>query len=202
MGFGNREEEGFTKKKLIFGASVVGVLFLVILCLSTFIAGIETIEVGHVGIVKQAGKVNGQVLGEGWQFVMPFYETVEQMDARIQKMSEKSKAATSDVQLVTTEVVLNFSIDSKNAPKIFQKSGTIERLKNIVIDPAIHEAIKDATSKFNAEELITQRTKVKEIIFNTLKRELSPKHIIVEAVSIKDFSFSPKFDKSIEVVYR
>jgi len=191
-------EEGFTKKKLIFWGSIGGFILLVILSLATLIAGIVTIEVGYVGIEKKLGKVTGVILGEGTHIVMPYYTTIEPMDARIQKVSEISRSSSSDMQAVTTEVVLNFNIDSKNAPKIYQKSGTIERFKNYIIDPAIHEAIKDATAKFNAEELITQRTKVKELIYKTLKDKLIKSHIVVQEVSIKDFKFSELFDKAIE----
>ena len=67
-----------------------------------------------------------------------------------------------------------------------------------LIQPAIQEAIKGATAKYTAEELITKRSEVKDVMQVALSERLSTRHIIIDEISITNFSFSSAFDASIE----
>jgi regulator of protease activity HflC (stomatin/prohibitin superfamily) len=67
-----------------------------------------------------------------------------------------------------------------------------------LIDPAIQEAVKAATAKFTAEELITKRPEVKEEMRIALNDRLLANGIIVKDISIVNFAFSPSFNQAIE----
>jgi prohibitin 2 len=67
-----------------------------------------------------------------------------------------------------------------------------------VIVPAIQESVKQVTARFNAEELITQRESVKTEIEQQIRARLATYNIIVDAISITEFEFSPEFVRAVE----
>jgi prohibitin 2 len=67
-----------------------------------------------------------------------------------------------------------------------------------VIDPAVQEAVKAVTAEFTAEQLISERPKVREEIKRLLRDRLSPFHIMVDDFSIINFEFSKEFNRAIE----
>lgn len=62
----------------------------------------------------------------------------------------------------------------------------------------MQEAVKAATARFTAEELITQRPEVSQSIRQALVEQLQPRGIVVEDLSITEFNFSQEFAKAIE----
>ena len=80
--------------------------------------------------------------------------------------------------------------------KIYQEIGVDYESK--VVDPAIQESVKAATAQFTAEELITKREEVGQIIFQSLSDRLTDDYIVVESVSIVDFQFSANFNEAVE----
>jgi regulator of protease activity HflC (stomatin/prohibitin superfamily) len=80
--------------------------------------------------------------------------------------------------------------------RVFQTLG--RDYEDRIIKPAIQEAVKGSTAQFDAEKLITERPKIKEMISILLVERLKTHGIRVDAVSLTDFSFSPDFTKAIE----
>ena len=67
-----------------------------------------------------------------------------------------------------------------------------------IIKPAIQEAVKAATARFTAEELITRRPEVRDAISKGLEERLVRFGIHAQAMSITDFAFSKSFNEAIE----
>src|SRR5918996_601236 len=67
-----------------------------------------------------------------------------------------------------------------------------------VIVPAIQESVKQVTARFNAEELITKRETVKNQIEEQITARLGAYNIVVDALSITEFQFSPQFTAAVE----
>lgn len=72
--------------------------------------------------------------------------------------------------------------------------------KDKLVTPALNETFKAATAKYNASELITKRSEVKDDVYQQLKERLEKYGITVLDVSITDFNFSAEFNKAIEAV--
>lgn len=102
------------------------------------------------------------------------------------------------MQVVSTEVTLNYRINEGQVNKIYQTLGI--HYQDTVIQPAIQEVVKASTAKYTAEELITKRDFVKLDIENALNERMSKfgGMIITQTVSITNFDFSPEFNKAIE----
>jgi regulator of protease activity HflC (stomatin/prohibitin superfamily) len=118
------------------------------------------------------------------------------MDVKTQKEEREASSASKDLQAVNTTVAINYRLDPTKVNKIYQSVGNDYAVK--IVDPAIQEYIKSATSKYTAEELITKREQVKEYLQTHLKENLAKNDILLEDVFITDFKFSDSFDKAIE----
>lgn len=178
-----------------FGKLIVSAV-LIIVALSFVLGAVVTIPAGHRGVLLTFGKVEPNILGEGMSFVTPYVNSVVPMSVQTQKYSAKASSASKDLQIVSTEVTLNYRVDVNKVNQIYQNVGV--HFEDTVIQPAIQEVTKASTAIFTAEELITERPVVKQKIEESLKERIVGYGIVVESVSITDFNFSPEFNTAIE----
>ncbi|MFQ3663883.1 MAG: prohibitin family protein [Chloroflexaceae bacterium] len=170
--------------------AVVGAIAIFALVNATTI-----VDAGTRGVVKTFGEVTG-VFDEGLHFRAPFVTEVVPVDVKTQRLTSESSAASRDLQIVTTQVVLNYRVDPDSVATLVREIGVDYEAK--IIDPAIQESVKAATAQFTAENLITQRPLVSDSIRQVLNERLTPRGIIVEEVSITEFNFSEEFSRAIE----
>ncbi|HZR46186.1 MAG TPA: prohibitin family protein, partial [Candidatus Manganitrophaceae bacterium] len=135
---------------------LVGFGFFALLLLIVLFSSFQVVGAGERGVVfsKLSGIKNVQ-LGEGLHFKMPFVEEIIPIDVKVQKSQTDARAASKDLQNVSSTIAINFHIDPSRAQKIYQEIGL--SYKERVVDPAVQEAVKSATAHFTAEELITRR---------------------------------------------
>lgn len=167
------------------------VSFFIVLMINPFFI----ISAGERGIVLKWGNVD-RVMSEGIHWRTPIVEDVEEIDIKTQKEEVKSTAASKDLQNVTTVVAMNYNLIPEKVGDLWKSIG--EDYKNRIIDPAIQEAIKSATAKYTAEELITKREIVRDDIKLALIERLKAEFINVSEISIVNFEFSQSFDNAIE----
>ena len=180
-------------KASINGAiAIVGGIILLAISFSCFVI----VSPGTVGVVTHFGAVQDEILPEGLHFKIPVKTKVIPIDVRIQKIEVRATASSKDLQNVSSLVALNFYVEKEQANTVFQELG--ENYRRTIIMPGIQESVKSATAQYNAEQLITQRSMVKDSIFEVIKRRLNKYSIIVTDFSIIDFRFSAEFDKAIE----
>jgi regulator of protease activity HflC (stomatin/prohibitin superfamily) len=173
---------------------IVGVLLI----LSGAIwSSVTLVPAGYRGVLLRFGAVQGTI-GEGMNFVIPGVNSVILMEARTQKESARATAASSDLQIVTTDLALNFRIDPDKVGHLYQSVGTQYTAR--IIDPTLQESIKVVTTRYTAEELIRRRAQVKTEVEQEITRRLRAYDIIVdpEGLSITNFDFSEDFNKAIE----
>jgi len=154
------------------------------------------VQAGHRGVVLYLGAVENRVLGEGVHFVIPFAEQVVQLEVRTLKYQAEATAASNDLQQVQTVIALNYHLNPADVNKVYQQLGP--DYADRVIAPTIQESVKASVAKYNAEELITKRAIVKDVIANTIRNSLSAKDIVVETIFITDFKFSDAFSSQVE----
>src|SRR5690242_8118971 len=180
-----------SKKLTIIAAIVTFIVIIVLLSESVVI-----VQAGHRGVVLYLSAVENRVLGEGVHFVIPFAEQVIPLEVRTLKYQAEATAASNDLQQVQTVIALNYHLNPADVNKVYQQLGPDYADK--VIAPTIQESVKASVAKYNAEELITKRAIVKDVIANTIRNSLSAKDIVVETIFITDFKFSPAFSSQVE----
>ena len=180
-----------SKKLVIIAALATFIVIILVISESVVI-----VQAGHRGVVLYLGAVENRVLGEGVHFVIPFAEQVVQLEVRTLKYQAEATAASNDLQQVQTVIALNYHLNPADVNKVYQQLGP--DYADRVIAPTIQESVKASVAKYNAEELITKRAIVKDVIANTIRNSLSAKDIVVETIFITDFSFSPAFSSQVE----
>ena len=182
---------GRPNKLVILAAIVTFAVIIIILSESVVI-----VQAGHRGVVLYLGAVENRVLGEGVHFVIPFAEQVIPLEVRTLKYQAEATAASNDLQQVQTVIALNYHLNPADVNKVYQQLGP--DYADRVIAPTIQESVKASVAKYNAEELITKRAIVKDVIASAIRNSLSAKDIVVETIFITDFKFSPAFSNQVE----
>ena len=191
-----RDDKSIIEKQVRFGAKVVVGLIAVAILSSIIMGSIAIVPAGNRGVLLTWGKVETKILGEGISMVTPYMNQVQVMPVQTMKYTASASSASSDLQIVTTEVTLNYHLDAGSVNKIYQQF--YYTWEDRVIVPAIQEAVKASTAEFGAADLIQKRPVVKDAIETALKERLSGYNIVVENVYITDFKFSPEFESAIE----
>ncbi|QQS18995.1 prohibitin family protein [Candidatus Saccharibacteria bacterium] len=176
------------RKIAIFAAAAIFLLWL-------FFASTVTIDTGKIAVMTRFGKVTGQELGEGFHLKSPI-DKANGYDIKVLKEQTEAQAASKDLQDVKSTLVINYRLEAGRISEIHRTIGVLYKEK--LIDPAVQEVFKGATAKFDATQLITDRQDVKADAYNELVKRLSRYGIIVQDLSITNFSFSPEFSNAIE----
>ncbi len=187
-----------TDNELSFGGKLAiwGIGGVIVLLLVLWLAPFTSVSAGHVGLVLRGNKVV-RTIQPGYQYKTPAIESVVEIDVRTQVEQTSATAASKDLQTVNTKVAVNFNIVPEKVEFMWNSVG--KEYKTVLIDPAIQEAVKSATAKHTAEELITQRQAVKDEITAALHDRLATSGFLnVTQVSITDFDFSTSFNAAIE----
>ena len=159
-----------------------------------------TVAAGQRGVLLQFDAPTGEVKEEGLYYKMPGIERVILMSTQIQKYTAPANSSSKDLQVVTTEVTLNYQLEAGQVVKIY--TDMRQDYEARIIQPYIQEAVKSTTANYDAEELITQRPTVRDELENLVAERLKPRGIEVVQLSITDFQFSPAFQESIEAKVR
>ena len=174
----------------------VGGVAIALLVLVVLGGSMGTVGAGEQGVLLKFGAVTEEIKDEGLYFKVPFMHQVVLMSTQIQKYTAPATSSSKDLQVVSTEVTLNYQLDSARVGEIYR---TMRRqYETRIVQPYIQEAVKSVTANYNAEELITQRPEVKDELQSLLAERLVPLGMNVVQLSITDFQFSSAFQQAIE----
>jgi len=171
----------------------------------TFFSSFYEVDTGKVGVARTFGEVdNSRVYTSGAHFLLP-WQTMFRIDNRtsVTSLAAPAESASKDLQVVHTNITLNWHIQQDKIPLVLQTNGLGNDggsgyLEDKVLVPAILETFKAVISQYTAEELITKRAMVSEGISDTLMKKLANFHIVIEALNITNFQFSDEFNIAIE----
>lgn len=191
------------------GAAVGGVIvfgIILLMALPLLVGFWVTVDAGHVGVLKSMGAVNRNVLQPGFHFKRPMIDEVVQIDTRLKSFEVQAASASRDLQTVQTTISVQHSLAPSMASECYQTIGDLERIDQTVVAPAVQESLKAITAKYTAEELVTRRETVKQMVTDAIRGYI--KHTLTEKkldgavaianVAITDFDFSKEFNLSIE----
>lgn len=177
-------------KKIII--PIVIVVVAIIVALNSFVI----VDAGHTGVVVTMGKVNEGVLQEGVHAKIPFVQSVEKIDNRIQKLEVNTEAFSKDLQSVNTVLAINYRVDTSKSYSIYKNIGA--DYENVLVVPAVNEVLKAITATYTAEESVTNRALISDGLVKGLNEKLNNIGLYVTDVNIIDFDFSEAFITAIE----
>ena len=177
----------------ILAGIAAGLLFFIA---TVVFASFTVISAGHTGVQVTLGEVNPLPLTEGVHFVNPI-SSVKDVDVRLQKAELKgANAGTKDLQVVHTDIVVNYRLDPLKVPHIYKEYGL--NVDEKVLGPGINEAFKSVTGHYTSEELVTKRDLVSQEILQHLITKMAPFNIAVSNISLVNFGFSQAYQQAIE----
>ena len=100
------------------------------------------------------------------------------------------------MQTVNIAVAINYNVNKDTANKLYREVGI--DYTNVIINPAILEAIKSSMAGYTAEELITKRAEVSNEIQESIINKISDKGFSVTEFNITNIDFSEQYDQAIE----
>jgi len=176
---------------------IVGIVVLIIIGVVAS-SSAQIVDSGHRGVLLHwsAVDVASPPLEEGLHFVIPFQDTIVNMEVRTLKFVKSTSSASKDLQTVSTEVTVNYNPDPNSVNILYKEVGL--QYESRVIQPAVEEVVKQVTANYNAEELITKRPQVKGDIEAEITKRLDVYNIDTQVISITDFQFSVLFSQAIE----
>jgi prohibitin 2 len=185
------ERTGYAVRPL---GAVLGLILII--CAIGIIVSVGTVDAGFRGVVLRFGAVTERTVGEGLYFITPGMDTVEQVNVQNQIYETPVNGASRDLQDVQAIVAVNYRVNPTEVNRVYQNLRQDYVLR--VIAPTVQESMKAITANFIAEDLISQRPKVKTDVEAAMRDRLAQNGITLESVSIINFTFSEAFTTAIE----
>ena len=195
-GFGYKkcrvEKKAKPLKKFSGIAFAIGIFLAILL---TFFGCISSVTTGTTGIVTTFGKVEDYTLEAGFHLTAPWNSVIE-MDNRVQKSTVQLSCFSSYIQEVTMSYTINYQIDKSNAQEIYRTIGV--NYYTTIVEPSVIEAVKVATAKYTAEQLVQTRSKLAADVESILTESLGKYNIKIASTAIEDMDFTDAFTNAVE----
>lgn len=188
-----KDTDSFNKKKVI-KITIISIISLFVVI--TFFNSFTTIKSGEIGLKSRFGQIVSQTTQEGIQFKVPYIEKVTKVNMKVQKADITSSSATKDLQDVSIAFAINYQLQADKVMDLYKTVGA--SYVETILQPATQEALKNVTSKYTAEELITKRSEVSQQIIQDLSAKVNKYGIIINELNIIDLNFSEAYNKAIE----
>jgi regulator of protease activity HflC (stomatin/prohibitin superfamily) len=190
---GNRiQKKLYPLRKFTVLAVTIG---LVVGMISAGLGCIASVGTGYVGIVTTFGKVEDYTFDSGMHLKAP-WNSVIQIDNRVQKTTIELPCFSSDIQEVNTVYTVNYQISKTNAQNLYREIG-VSYLETVV-NPTIKESVKTIIAKYTAENLIGKREVLTSEIEVLLAENLKKYDIDVISTAIEDMDFTDSFTAAVE----
>jgi len=185
-----------SRTPLIGGAIVVAVVVVGIIALNPF----YSVSSGYIGVKTVFGAIQHEQLDPGLHFRAPFISSIHEISVQPNTSVTDETAATHDQQNVTTRTAVTWSIDPGFADIIYQDYRSLEALQSIILAPIVANDMKAVISKYDAQQLVTERAAVAEEIATVILKDFGRYHVLVTlgGVNITNLTFSQQYDQAIE----
>jgi len=175
---------------------IIIIAVIAVIAVITIFNSFTVVQAGHTGVIVTLGKVNDQVLQEGIHLKIPFIQQCAMIDNRIVKLEVETQAFSKDLQTVDTVLAINYRVDTSMSYSIYKNIGA--NYESVLVTPAVNEVLKAITSKYTAEESVTNRVLISDGLIDGLNEKLNEIGLYVTDVNIIDFDFSEAFITAIE----
>lgn len=182
-------EQGLGKvAKGCFG--LAGAAFIPYACLFDVDGG------SRVVMFNKLSGVESKVRGEGTHPKLPFFMEPKYYTIRLRPKLIQTATGTKDLQMVTIHVRMLFKPKVEGLPHIHQTLG--EDYDERVIPSIANEVLKATIAQFNAEELLTRREHVSNLIREAIVKRAETFRIEIDDVSITHLTYGKEFSRAIE----
>ncbi len=187
-------------------AKLLGLALVIVGVLSSMVKQIDT---GRVGIKSLFGKVDGEVMSSGLNFVNPLV-VVTEMDIKTQNYTmsaihdEGEKAGDDAIKVLSSdglELIMDltvlYRVSSKEAPRILREIGADYRDK--IVRPISRTKIRDIASNYDAVSIYSsKREEFQQKIMKGIETDFGKNGLILEQLLIRNISLPASVKTAIE----
>jgi len=156
------------------------------------------VPAGHRGVIYDKFRgVLPDVDAEGTHFRIPIVQEPTVMDVTTRPRSIPVTTGTKDLQTINLTLRVLFRPKKDKLPKIFVDIG--QDYEERILPSIVNETLKTVIAQFNADELITQRTRVSQRINDLLEERAESFHLILDDISITHLTFGREFAQAVEM---
>ena len=130
-------------------------------------------------------------------FRIPIVQEPTVMDVTTRPRSVPVTTGTKDLQTINLTLRVLFRPKKDKLPKIFVDIG--QDYEERILPSIVNETLKTVIAQFNADELITQRTRVSQRINDLLEERAESFHLILDDISITHLTFGREFAQAVEM---
>jgi prohibitin 1 len=176
----------------LVGLAVAAFIFVILL-----FSAVTRVGTGHVGVLTLFGKVQeGGTLGEGIHLINPL-KTNNELSIQTQTLKESASVPSSEGLMMSLDTSLIYHLNPDRAAEVFQKIGA--DYENIVVEPTLRSAIREATASHTANALYTgEREMVGKQIYDQVSSQLKERGLTVENVLLRDIQLPATLKAAIE----
>ncbi len=145
-----------------------------------------TVDSGHRGIVFKSlgGGTSKEVLGEGMH-VIPIWNRVISYDTRVHEMKEQLIVLSSNGLTLKVDASVRFRPKSDELFQLQTEIGPDYDQK--VVAPIVRSEARKVFGRYQPEEIYsTKREAIERQIYDEVLKALEGKHVVVEAVLVRD----------------
>ncbi len=163
-------------------------LVVAALAAGPFLAGCRcpTVDSGHRGIVFKTlgGGTSREVLGEGTHFI-PVWNHIIQYDTRVHEMKEQLSVLSSNGLPIKVDASVRYRPEVNELFELQTQIGPDYDQK--LIAPVLRSEARKVFGRYQPEEIYsTKREEIERQIYDEVTRALAGKHVVVEAVLVRD----------------
>jgi regulator of protease activity HflC (stomatin/prohibitin superfamily) len=144
------------------------------------------IESGHRGIVFEtlSGGTSRKMLGEGMH-VMPIWNSVIAYDLRVHEMKEALSVLSNNGLAIRVDASVRYRPKAEEMYELQTQIGP--NYAEIMIAPVVRSEARKVFGRYAPEEIYsTRREEIERQIYDEVLKALDGKHVVVEAVLVRD----------------
>ena len=192
----------------------IGLAVIIVLAIIVGIFCTERIPAGYVGIVYNSmnGGVDGEVLTQGWHFVLPTKRVttysigIEQSyltseDKGDSPHDESFNTPTADGKSLTVDLEFSYKFDQAKIADTFImfKGQSGKDVKNTFIKPKMKAWTQEVTAKYPVTDVFgDKRQELNEALDEYLKQKFEPYGIIIDTVNFTSISTDDETQAAIQ----
>lgn len=194
LGFFLLGQEKISKK-------ATAIMLLVAIALVVFSASFKLIPTGYTGVRTTFGQVDDVVLKNGFNFKIPFVQSISKVNNKQQDKTYKGEIygeASDKTVVMATDIIVTYQINPEKSAYIYANVSNYD--SELISQSLLNSAVKTAMNQLNADD-VTKRGKIEPIAKTALQNAIVEKYgtdaVFIKKVTIDNMDFEESYNKAI-----
>lgn len=193
------------------GLAIIAVILLV----GLFFA-YQQVPEGYSGVEKEWGAVNGEVLDPGANWIIPFMQSVQDVETRprtytmsktvdegVRKGPDAISVKTVNGTSVDVDITVRYNVEKNNADSFVEEWNNVNQMERRLIRPTIRSVLRDEASSLETtgeNSIYTRdgRQSLQETAKAALSKEFKGQSIVLEAVQVRNIDLPSSIDQTLQ----